>query len=228
MEHPDFDLVIFDCDGVLIDSESISARILITLLKPFGLDFDLVHMQRHFLGRSFPTVAAKIRHEYDIDLPADFELSYRRTLLEAFQLELKATEGIEGILAILPIRYCVASSSSPERVARSLCITGLSKYFQDSIFTASEVKHGKPAPDIFLHVAACCTVAPDRCLVIEDSRSGIEAAQAAGMTVWRYIGGSHLSDIRPSIAHEITTVPSFGSWSNFSDMLHAGREISDW
>jgi len=225
MTYPDYDLIIFDCDGVLVDSEVISAQTLIALLQPFGIDFDLPYMCEHFLGRSFPTVAATIRREHAVDLPADFELSYRKTLLKTFQTDLKPMDGIHDVLTRLQTRYCVASSSSPERVHRSLSIVGLKPYFEGAVFTASEVAHGKPAPDLFLHAAADRGVDPSRCLVIEDSVSGIEAAHAAGMTVWRYTGGAHLSGTHASVSLATGVIPSFDSWSNFAHMIGQDRKI---
>ena len=161
-----FDLVIFDCDGVLIDSEAISARMLITELAARGVEVDLAYVARHFLGRSYPVVLEQIRRDFGIDLPPDFEAEYRARLL--------------------------ATSSSPVRVARSLEIVGLAETFAGRVTTASEVARGKPAPDLFLLACQRMGGMPSRTLVIEDSLNGIQAARAAGMTVWRFIGGSHL------------------------------------
>ncbi len=186
-----FDLVIFDCDGVLIDSEIISARMLIEELARLGVAIDLDYVALNFLGRSYPTVMAQIRQEFRLDLPADFEDRYRDRLLEAFRSDLKIMPGILEVLDHLGVPFCVATSSSPRRVEMSLGLTGLADRIGDRVFTASQVARGKPAPDLFLLAADRMGHAPGRTLVIEDSLTGVRAALAAGMTVWRFVGGSH-------------------------------------
>lgn len=186
-------LVIFDCDGVLIDSETISARVLVELAAEAGIGFDAAYVREHFLGRSFPTVARTIREAFGLDLPTDFEARYRARLLERFEAELRPTEGVVEMLERLAVRACVATSSSPPRAARSLAIAGLDRLLPD-VFTASLVPRGKPAPDLFLHAAQAMGVAPGDCLVIEDSCPGLIAARAAGMEVAFFAGGSHLRD----------------------------------
>ncbi|GGW21317.1 haloacid dehalogenase [Gemmobacter lanyuensis] len=188
-----FDLVIFDCDGVLIDSEIISARMLIRELDRLGVHIDLDYVARHFLGRSYPTVMQTIRTEFGLDLPPDFEDRYRARLLAAFETELQVMPGVRAALDGLALPRCVATSSSPKRAEMSLQLVGLGDLVGPRLFTASMVARGKPAPDLFLHAAAACGVAPDRCLVIEDSLTGIRAARAAGMAVWRFTGGSHMA-----------------------------------
>lgn len=197
------ELVIFDCDGVLIDSEVISARMLIEELRPLGLTIDFDYVARHFLGRSYPVVLAQIQHEFGIELPPSFETGYRTRLLAAFEHELVVMPGVAEVLAQLALPACVATSSSPKRVARSLALTGLDIFFRERVFTASEVARGKPAPDLFLHVASRMGVAPEHCLVIEDSETGIQAALAANMRVCRYTGGSHLKGRAIPLAHGV-------------------------
>ena len=186
------DLVIFDCDGVLIDSEVISARMLIAELHGYGVDMDMAFVSRHFLGRSYPAVLAEVRTRWGVALPERFEADYRARLLAAFETELRVMPGIVEALGDLGRPYCLATSSSPVRLRRSLELTGLAALFEGVSFTASEVARGKPAPDLFLHVAAKMGAAPDRCLVIEDSLNGCRGGLAAGMEVWRFTGGSHL------------------------------------
>ncbi|WP_306261467.1 HAD family hydrolase [Pararhizobium sp. IMCC21322] len=149
MQTTEIDLVIFDCDGVLIDSEIISSKILISQLADAGVSVDFEYFQRWFLGRSFPKVTESVRQTFDVVLPADFEASYRRRLLQAFRTELKATVGVAEIVDNLSRPTCVATSSTPERLRRSLELTGLAHYFGKDVFTASEVKSGKPALDLF-------------------------------------------------------------------------------
>lgn len=204
------DLVIFDCDGVLIDSEVISARVLVELAAEAGIAFDAAHVREHFLGRSFPTVARSIRDSFGVPLPPDFEAAYRSRLLDRFETELRPTEGVLDLLARLSVPACVATSSSPQRAARSLAIAGLDR-FLPRVFTASLVPRGKPAPDLFLHAAAAMGARPDRCLVIEDSRPGILAARAAGMEVIFYAGGSHHRGAPAGLDTDPPT-PIFRSW----------------
>ena len=201
-------LIIFDCDGVLIDSEVISARQLIAELKGYGVEMDMAFVSRHFLGRSYPVVLKEVRERWGVALPDRFEADYRARLLAAFERELQVMPGVEDTIRATRVPYCLATSSSPERMRRSLEITGLAPLFAGLSFTASEVARGKPAPDLFLHAAARMGADPARCVVIEDSLNGVRAGLAAGMEVWRFTGGSHLhgldltppDDARP---HEI-------------------------
>jgi HAD superfamily hydrolase (TIGR01509 family) len=186
------DLVIFDCDGVLIDSEVISARMLIAELAGYGVRMDMAFVSRHFLGRSYPVVLKEVRERWGLDLPARFEADYRARLLAAFETGLQVMPGVVEAIVALDRPYCLATSSSPERLRRSLEITGLTPLFAGRCFTASEVANGKPAPDLFLHAAARLGADPAACLVIEDSLNGVRAGLAAGMEVWRFTGGTHL------------------------------------
>jgi HAD superfamily hydrolase (TIGR01509 family) len=210
-----FDLVIFDCDGVLIDSEIISARMLIAELGTLGVRVDLDYVARHFLGRSYPTVMAQIRRDFSLDLPANFEDGYRARLLAAFVRDLKVMPGAGKVLEILSLPRCVATSSSPHRVEQSLRITGLWPLVAGLVFTASEVANGKPSPDLFLHAAARMGAHPERCLVIEDSLTGIRAARAAGMEVWRFVGGSHLGEAAETEPADATPDLRFASFDQF-------------
>jgi HAD superfamily hydrolase (TIGR01509 family) len=189
------DLIIFDCDGVLIDSEVISARMLIAELRGYGVEMDMAFVSRHFLGRSYPVVLKEVRERWGVALPDRFEADYRARLLGAFERELKVMPGAAEVIGALGLPYCLATSSSPERLARSLELTGLAPFFSGVCFTASEVARGKPAPDLFLHAASRMGADPARCLVIEDSLNGLRAGLAAGMEVWRFIGGSHLAGL---------------------------------
>ncbi len=211
-------LVIFDCDGVLADSEVISARVLAAELRPYGLTMDEDYIFRNFVGQSFPKVADKIRARFQLDVPQDFEAAYRAKLVDAFAEGLSRTPGLGDVLDHLNCPRCVATSSSPPRVARTLRITGLDGYFGKDVFTASEVQNGKPAPDLFLHTASKMAVSPENCLVIEDSMAGILAARAAGMEVWRYIGGSHMQGFSASELATPAGVPVFDNWTEFYQM----------
>ena len=217
-----FDLCIFDCDGVLIDSEIISANMLIAELTALGVEIDLDYVARHFLGRSYPTVMKQIRLEFGLDLPDDFEARYRARLLAAFETDLRVMPGVAEVLDQIAVPWCVATSSSPPRANRSLEIVGLAERAQGRIFTASEVAQGKPAPDLFLHAARQMGVDPARCLVIEDSLTGIRAGLAAGMTVWRFTGASHLKG-RP-LARPVDAIPAL-EFASFADFYHLDRAM---
>ena len=184
-------LVIFDCDGVLVDSEYVSAQVLVETFAEIGVSIDLPFVYTHFLGHSFSSVAAKFAKLHGTGVTDSFESDYRAILLRRFSSELKPMPGVIAVLDSLAVPYCVATGSSPLRAARSLELTGLSARVKDRVFTTSLVTRGKPAPDIFLHAAREMAVSPRECLVIEDSATGIEAGKAAGMAVWQFAGGSH-------------------------------------
>lgn len=186
-------LIIFDCDGVLIDSEIISARMLVGALADLGVRIDLDYVARHFLGRSYPTVMRTIREDFGVDLPPEFEDDYRARLLAAFERDLRPMPGARRVLESVRVPWCVATSSSRLRAQRSLEIAGLRGLVGERLFTAGDVRQGKPAPDLFLHAADRMGVDPAACVVIEDSLNGVLAARAAGMRVWRFTGGSHLA-----------------------------------
>ncbi len=209
------DLVIFDCDGVLIDSEGLSGAVLIDALAQIGVTIDFDDFCTRMVGRSFPTVAADLRARGAV-MPETFEASYRARLLERFERELTVTDGVREMLAALDRRCCVATSSSPARVRRSLELTGLGDVFGADVFTASMVARGKPAPDLFLLAAERMGTPPGRCLVIEDSLPGLEAAGAAGMRALRYTGGAHLRGRRLKHAPGTRT---FESWADFPALL---------
>jgi HAD superfamily hydrolase (TIGR01509 family) len=213
---PPIDLVIFDCDGVLIDSEGLSARVLLSALSRLGAEVDFDYFCVNFVGRSFPTVARDIRDTFALFLPEGFERDYRRDLLAAFEKELTLTPGIARVLERLAVRSCVATSSSRERATTSLRVVGLTARFGADVFTASEVSRGKPAPDLFLHAAARMNTDPARCLVIEDSLPGVEAAESAGMQVLRYTGGAHL---KGRVLKHGAGVRSFDNWDDFFLMM---------
>lgn len=218
MSDNGFDLVIFDCDGVLIDSEIISARMLVDALATLGARIDLPYVARHFLGRSYPTVMAQIRTEFGLDLPPEFEDAYRSRLMAAFEVGLKVMPGVTSVLETLALPWCVATSSSPRRAARSLEIAGLAHLVGDGLFTATMVARGKPAPDLFLHVATVRGVVPERCLVIEDSLNGVRAGLAAGMQVWRFTGGSHLTGQSLDAPEDSRAALQFSAFADFFDL----------
>ncbi|MDB5658225.1 MAG: Hydrolase [Cypionkella sp.] len=213
-----FDLVIFDCDGVLIDSEIISARMLIEELAKLGVQIDLGYVARYFLGRSYPTVMETIRQEFNLTLPPDFEAQYRARLLDTFERELKIMPGAAEVIAQIGVPFCIATSSSPMRAARSLGMVGLGHLANDHLFTSTLVARGKPAPDLFLYAARQMRADPARCLVIEDSLTGVRAGLSAGMQVWRFTGGSHLKDRALDEPEDARAHLRFASFAEFYDI----------
>jgi HAD superfamily hydrolase (TIGR01509 family) len=189
-----FDLVIFDCDGVLIDSEMIACRVEVEALAALGCAITLDRYMECCIGRAHGDARAELERELGRALPAEFTADAALRVASAFARDLRAMAGVERVLATLPLSKCVASSSRPERLAHTLGLTGLAAWFGDAVFSTAMVARGKPAPDIYLHAAAQMGHAPARCLVIEDSAPGIIGAKAAGMTVFGFTGGSHCRD----------------------------------
>lgn len=190
------DLVIFDCDGVLVDSEPIAIGVLSRFLAGLGVDVGEDYAYRAFLGRTWPTVVAAISREFGLKLTDAEAAAMRAVLFDRFRAELKPVAGVGDMLDSLGIPCCVASSSMPDRLRLALEVTGLLARFEPHVFSASAVARGKPAPDLFLHAAAAMGADPRRCLVVEDSPPGIEAARAAGMAVIAFLGGGHVAASR--------------------------------
>ena len=171
-----FDLVIFDLDGVIVDSEVISCEVLIATLRRHGVSIQAAHVYRHYIGRSFAVMSDDVTARHGRVLPADFEQEFRNALLTRFDAGLKLTAGISAVLANLKVPFCVATSSSAARASRSMAAVGLARS-SIPVFTAGMVARGKPSPDLFLHAAQSLRHRPERCLVVEDSTAGIEAAK---------------------------------------------------
>lgn len=220
------DLVIFDCDGVLIDSEVISARVLVDEMAQQGIEIDHDYVVQNFLGRSYRVVFQSIRQDFGLSLPESFGDVYRKRLLDDFERELQIMPGVRAVLSALKPAFCLATSSSPLRVQRSLKIVGLDRLFEGRVTTASEVEHGKPAPDLMLRAAEKAGVPPSRVLVIEDSANGVLAAAAAQMEVWQFLGGSHLKGLDPAVAVANEADRTFVSFDEFFT-LRADLKISD-
>lgn len=184
-------LLIFDCDGVLIDSELIACRVIAGCLTEAGFPIDTDGVRRRFVGRSEASMLVELSAEHGKSVPAGFAEARRHALEAAFHDELTAIPGIAAALDALPQRRCVASSSTPERIAFSLRLTGLYDRFAPNLYSAAMVARGKPAPDLFLFAARSLGVAPADCVVVEDSLFGVQAGRAAGMEVVGFVGGSH-------------------------------------
>lgn len=185
-----YDLVIFDNDGVLVDSEPLSNRLLADYLTELGFPTTVEDSYRDFMGAAAHTVHDVIAARYDgARLPETFDEDFHGRVFASFREQLTPVAGAAELLEFVRDRapYCVASSAHHEWIRTAHEVTGLSPFFTDEqLFSAQDVGRGKPAPDLFLHAAARMGVSPDRCVVIEDSPLGVAAARAAGMDVYGY------------------------------------------
>ena len=179
-------LIIFDCDGVLVDSEHIATRVLQNVLDEAGWTLSEAETEKRFMGRSRQAAIEIIEAQLGRPVAETFVPGWQARIFEAFRQELRPVPGIEAALARLTAPVCVASGSDPARIRLSLELTGLLARFEGRIFSAADVAHGKPAPDLFLLAARTLGTAPAACVVIEDSLPGVRAAVAAGMPVWGY------------------------------------------
>jgi HAD superfamily hydrolase (TIGR01509 family) len=182
------DLVIFDCDGVLVDSERLAVQVESELLGELGWAITEAEVLEQFVGRSDAYMLGVIERELGRAVP-DWQEQYERRLHAAFRAELVPVAGIATALVELTVPYCVASSGTHDKMRLTLGITGLLEHFDGRMFSTTEVSNAKPAPDLFLHAAARMGVSPDHCVVVEDSKSGVAAARAAGMRSLGYAGG---------------------------------------
>ena len=189
------EVVIFDCDGVLVDSEVIALAVTRDKLGEAGLLLTDEETRARFLGLRLDSAVRRIETELGAQLPKEFPGDLSREILSAFARELKGVEGVRQAVGGLRARVCVASSSAPERLRFALRVTGYEALFAPNIFSAAEVAQGKPSPDLFLFAARAMSAAPKDCLVIEDSVAGVAAARAAGMTVFGFVGASHFSPL---------------------------------
>ncbi|MCB5203705.1 HAD family hydrolase [Neorhizobium sp. T786] len=215
-------LVIFDCDGVLVDSEPLSVKVLVEQLNRKGVAIDETQAYARFLGRSLSTVAQILHDDYDHSIDAAFLNDLRHDLYDRFRQELKPVAGIAETLDAMDWPRCVASSSQPERIRLSLSLTGLLDRLEPHIFSATMVSRGKPAPDLFLHAAEEMGADPSACIVIEDSPAGIEAAKRAGMTVFAFVGGSH-SGV-PGYRDRVTALVPDAVFDAMPELIHLVRK----
>ena len=197
------DLIIFDCDGVLVDSEVISCRVDAEAFTEAGFPTTVEYVAANYVGHSVKSMLADIEARHGKKLPPNFaELLLRRTQA-AFEGALEAVPGIHSVLESNGVARCVASSSRPERIRHSLELTDLLHHFEPHLFSAQMVDRGKPAPDLFLFAAERMDVTPGRCVVVEDSVAGVTAAAAAGMTTIGFTAAGHCP---PDLADRLRSV----------------------
>lgn len=195
-------LVIFDCDGVLVDSESMACDVQARAMTAYGLPLSGAEVARRFLGMSAPDMRAALEIDLGRPLPSDHEARCAEELFAQFRRELKPVNGMADVVASLCAvdhPRCVASSSSPERIALALTVVGLYEAFWPYVFSSSMVAQGKPAPDLFLHAANAMEFAPQYCVVVEDSPNGVRAARSAGMLAVGFLGGTHCAPVHGEI-----------------------------
>jgi HAD superfamily hydrolase (TIGR01509 family) len=206
------DLVIFDCDGVLVDSELISCRAHSQMLTRHGYPITADQVLDRFLGVSDREARLIVEAELGRSLPGDFEAQVKQATLKFYEGDLRAISNVGEAIAAINLKKCVASSGTPEKIRHGLTCAGLHDVLAPHIFSATQVKRGKPAPDLFLYAADRMQVPPDRCLVIEDSIPGVTGALAAGMGVLGFHGGSHC---RPGHSDSLRAA---GATATFDDM----------
>jgi HAD superfamily hydrolase (TIGR01509 family) len=193
-----FELIIFDCDGVLVDSEPIINRAHAQVLTACGFSITEQELVGRFCGMSDPDMLDIIEREWGSALPVDYNERVGVIVENGFRKSLAAIDGVSDVLDRLKPPVCVASSSAPDQIRQKLELTGLLGRFGENLFSATMVARGKPAPDLFLYAAQRLATAPDHCLVIEDSPTGIAAALAAGMAAIGFCGGGHCGPEHPA------------------------------
>jgi HAD superfamily hydrolase (TIGR01509 family) len=193
-------LLIFDCDGVLVDSEVLAHDTLREMMATLGRPIAMDEAVREFAGGSLADTVATVGRLLGRPLPADVGDKFGQLLLERFRHELKPMPGVRDAILALPYRRCVASSSTPERLRLSLEVTGLAPLFGEHVFSAVQVARGKPAPDLYLLAASTLGEPFGRCIVIEDTVRGVAAGRAAGARVVGFAGGGHAT---PALADDL-------------------------
>ena len=187
-----FDLVIFDFDGVLVDSETMGCQVWSDVFARHGMNVPAKDIMDKYTGKTGTLICSLIEQEYGYHVPDGLLEEVNETTERVMSKELETVPGVLETLPLLPLRFCIASGSRPKRLNLCLDVTGLRQFFpSETVFSSHFVKNGKPAPDLFLYSAEKMGVSAQRCLVVEDSVSGVVAGKAAGMTVFGFLGGSH-------------------------------------
>ncbi|MDP4595211.1 MAG: HAD family phosphatase [Beijerinckiaceae bacterium] len=195
MSLADIDLVVFDCDGVLINSEELASEICVAAVRELGLHLTPHQYADRYAGHPVAEIWRRVEEDCGKPLPAGFRETVDTDVRRRFETELVAITGVAELLAQLVHPRCVASSSHITLLRANLGRVGLIDYFDPHVFSGSQVKRGKPAPDVFLYAASQMGADPARCLVIEDSMAGVTAARRAGMKAIGFAGGGHASEV---------------------------------
>lgn len=220
----DYDLIIFDCDGTLTDSEYVNNRALLEVLHADGFtQFDLDYAYKHWVGTTVSSILLNVQMETGHVPAGDIVQRYIRRVGELQQTEMKAVDGAEDLVSRAARKYkiCVASNGERSNVINSLKLCGLLKYFrQEHVFTKIQVKNPKPYPDLFLFAADHMGAEPSRCVVIEDSMAGTRAGIAAGMTTYGFTGSSHDPD------KQAENLANAGATEVFPRLIHIADKLS--
>ena len=222
-----FDLIIFDCDGVLVDSEIIAAQVESRLLTEAGYPISVEEMGERFAGMTWKNILLQVEQEADIPLSASLLDKSEKLLDQRLERSVKIIEGVKFALSRLTTQRCICSNSSSQRLDMMLTKVGLKPYFENHIYSAKDLgpDRVKPKPDIFLHAAEQFGVQPSRCLVIEDSTHGIHGARTAGMRVVGFTGASHTY---PSHADRLTDAGAETVISRMQDLPGVVAALSEW
>ncbi len=181
-------LVIFDCDGVLVDTERIGSSVVAEFATKYGWSLDTERATKLFKGAAMPDIWRVISENADQTLPDDVERSFRERQLALLEAQLQPDLALREVLENFPCSFCVASNGPHEKMQVTLRVAGILSLFEGRIFSRTDVARSKPAPDLFLHAAQSCGFSAVECLVIEDSILGVHAAHSAGMRVWGFAG----------------------------------------
>lgn len=209
--------IIFDCDGVLVDSETIGNRVLLSMAREHGLEISLEEWIRNFKGRSLQHCFLQIETAIKKKLPAHFEADFRKQSFEAFKKEIQPVKGVREFIEALTVDYCVASSGPPEKITLNLTATGLIDFFKDKIFSSYQINSWKPDPAIYLHAAREMNYAVAECIVIEDSKPGVMAAVRGGFKVYAYAHDGNAEEL----AGEGAIV--FSNYEELAGILKSGK-----
>lgn len=196
-DMPAIQCILFDCDGVLVDTETIMISVLLEMAAPVGVQMDLADAVKAFSGRQILETINFLREKAQAPFPADFETVFRQKAYERFKAEVKPIAGAKELITSLAIPYCVASSGPREKIELNLALAGLLPFFsKDRIFSSYEIHSWKPDPGIFLHAADTMGYKPNQCVVIEDSVAGIEAGVRGGFRVYGLTNGYNQAELR--------------------------------
>jgi HAD superfamily hydrolase (TIGR01509 family) len=218
-----FDLIIFDCDGTLTDSEYVNNRALLEVLHETGFtQYDLDYAYTQWVGATVTSICLSIQMETGREMPADILPRYIKRVAELQRTSLRPVEGAPELVASAKQAFeiCVASNGERENVLCSLQLTGMMRHFTpETVFTKIQVKNPKPYPDLYLYAAAQMGFAPERCLVIEDSAAGVQAGVAAGMTTWGFAGSAH------DPLKQAESLKSAGAQRVFDRLIHIQEKL---
>ena len=187
--------IIFDCDGILVDSETIANQVLLSMSAPFGLKMTMEEAVKNFNGRRLKNIFEQIEKLTDKKLPDSFETDFRKQTFEAFKTDLKAVKGVRRFIENLSVPYCVASSGPVEKITLNLTTTRLIQNFENRIFSSYEINSWKPDPDIFIHACNQMGFKKEECIVIEDSVAGVLAGVKGGFKVFALANENNAQDL---------------------------------